>query len=116
MIISRLSFTNTRVDVITTSLSAISYDHCICVKSFVTVSGKIYPLADNEMLFPFVSLSRSSASISNWSSALQGNFFVSYYLGPDFDDVSSFFPCEIDDAIQYINLGYGAQAPKIVIL
>ena len=32
--------------------------------------------------------------------------------GPDFDDMSSFFPCEIDDAIQYINLGYGAQAPK----
>ena len=27
-----------------------------------------------------------------------------------------FFPCEIDDAIEYINLGYGAQAPKIVIL
>ena len=25
-------------------------------------------------------------------------------------------PCEIDDAFQYINLGYGAQAPKIVIL
>ena len=21
--------------------------------------------------------------------------------GPDFDDMSSFFPCEIDDAIQY---------------
>ena len=36
--------------------------------------------------------------------------------GPDFDDMSSFFPCEIDDAIQYINFGYGAQAPKIVIL
>jgi len=36
--------------------------------------------------------------------------------GPDFDDMSSFFPCEIDDAIQYINLGYGAQAPKIVNL
>ena len=36
--------------------------------------------------------------------------------GPDFDDMSSFFPCEIDDVIQYINLGYGAQAPKIVIL
>ena len=32
--------------------------------------------------------------------------------GPDFDDMSSFFPWEIDDAIQYINLGYGAQAPK----
>ena len=31
--------------------------------------------------------------------------------GPDF-----FFPCEIDDAIQYINFGYGAQAPKMVIL
>ena len=34
----------------------------------------------------------------------------------DVDNMSSFFPCEIDDAIQYINLGYGAQAPKIVIL
>ena len=33
--------------------------------------------------------------------------------GPNFDDMSSFFPC---DAIQYINLGYRAQAPKIVIL
>ena len=33
--------------------------------------------------------------------------------GPDSDDMSSFFPCEIDDAI---HLGYGAQAPKIVIL
>ena len=30
--------------------------------------------------------------------------------------LSSFFPWQIDDAIQYINLGYGAQAPKIVIL
>ena len=36
--------------------------------------------------------------------------------GPGFHDKSSFFLCEIDDAIQYINLGYGAQAPKIVIL
>ena len=35
---------------------------------------------------------------------------------PYFDDMSSFFPCEIHDAIQYINLGYGAQAPKIVNL
>ena len=34
--------------------------------------------------------------------------------GLDFDDMSSLFPCEIDDAIQYINLGYGAQAQKIV--
>ena len=39
-----------------------------------------------------------------------------YNQGPDFDDMSSFFPCEIDNAIQYINLGYEAQAPKIVIL
>ena len=39
-----------------------------------------------------------------------------YFQGPDFDDMSSFFPYKIDDAIQYINLGYGAQAPKIVIL
>jgi hypothetical protein len=36
--------------------------------------------------------------------------------GPDFDDMSSFFSCEVDDAIQYINLGYGAHAPTIVIL
>ena len=42
--------------------------------------------------------------------------FFFYQQGPDFDDMSSFFPCEIDDAIQYINLGYGAQAPKVVIL
>ena len=42
------------------------------------------------------------------------NFYINQQ-GPDFDDMSSFFPCEIDDAIQYINLGYGAQAPKIVI-
>ena len=34
-----------------------------------------------------------------------------YNQGTDFDGMSSFFPCEIDDII-----GYGAQAPKIVIL
>ena len=39
-----------------------------------------------------------------------------YNQGPDFDDNSSFFPCEMDDAIQGINLKYGAQTPKIVIL
>ena len=38
------------------------------------------------------------------------------HQGPDSDDKSSFFPCEIDDAVQYINLGYGAQAPKIIII
>ena len=38
-----------------------------------------------------------------------------YEQGPDFDDMSSFLPCEINDEIQYINLGYGVQAPKIVI-
>ena len=36
--------------------------------------------------------------------------------GPYFDDMSSFFSCKIDDAVQYIDLGQGAQAPKIVIL
>ena len=36
--------------------------------------------------------------------------------GPDSDDMSSFFPCGIDDAIQYINLGCGARDPKMVIL
>jgi hypothetical protein len=40
------------------------------------------------------------------------NFYRSRILshndnqGPDFDDMSSFFSCETDDAIQYINLGY----------
>ena len=42
-------------------------------------------------------------------------FSVFGHQGLDFDDMSSFFPCEIDDAIEYNNLGYGAQAPKIVI-
>ena len=44
------------------------------------------------------------------------NFAIIYHQDPDFDDMSSFFPCEIDNAIQYINFRYGAQAPKIVIL
>ena len=30
----------------------------------------------------------------------------------DFDNMSSFFPCEIGVAIQYINPGYGVQALK----
>ena len=34
------------------------------------------------------------------------------HQGPDFDDMSSFFPREIDDAIQSINLGFGAQVLK----
>jgi len=40
---------------------------------------------------------------------------IYYNQGPDFDDIS-FFPCEISDAIKYNNLGYGAKAPKIIIL
>ena len=39
-----------------------------------------------------------------------------YNQGLHFDDMLSFFPCEIDDAVQYINLGYGVQPPKVVIL
>ena len=39
---------------------------------------------------------------------------VTHHQGLDFDDMSSFFPCDIYDAIQYINIAYGAQAPKIV--
>ena len=31
---------------------------------------------------------------------------ITYNQGLDFDDMSSPFPCEINDAIQYINLGY----------
>ena len=45
------------------------------------------------------------------------NFIVCNNQSPNFDDMSSIFPCKIDDAIQYsINLGYGVQAPKILIL
>ena len=36
--------------------------------------------------------------------------------GPDFDDMSSFFPCKIEVQFNILNFGYGAQTPKIVIL
>ena len=45
---------------------------------------------------------------------LQIYVYIYYYQGSDFEDMSSFFPCEIDDANQYINLGYGPQVPKII--
>ena len=48
-------------------------------------------------------------------SPVHASFCQCYYQSPIFDDMSSFFPCEIDDAIQYINLGYGAQDRKIII-
>ena len=38
------------------------------------------------------------------------------HQGSEFDGMSFFFPCEIDDAIEHINLGYAAQAPNIAIL
>ena len=38
--------------------------------------------------------------------------FIGYRQVPDFDDKSSFFPFNINDAIQYINLGHGAQQLK----
>ena len=44
------------------------------------------------------------------------NALYSYDQGPDFDDISSFFPCVVDDVTQYINLGCEAQALKIVNL
>ena len=33
-------------------------------------------------------------------------YVVSDHQGLDFDDMSSFFPCKIGNAIQHINLGY----------
>ena len=33
---------------------------------------------------------------------------ISDHQGPEFDDMSSLFPCEIDDAIQYINLEFSS--------
>jgi hypothetical protein len=56
-----------------------------------------------------------SQGLSNNPSSWSNFRLVTYEQGPDFDDMSSFFSCEIDDAIQYINIGYGAQTPKIVI-
>ena len=46
---------------------------------------------------------------------LSSFMMITYNQVPEFDDMSSFFPCEMDDAIQYNNLGYGSQAPKIII-
>ena len=40
---------------------------------------------------------------------------IYYEQGPDFDDMSSFFPCEIDDAVQYINLGYGSKNSYLIV-
>ena len=65
--------------------------------------------------------SRSEASSRLFSQGFQCTlepddlYYYCYYhhhhQGLDFDDMSSFFPREIDAAIQYINLGYGAQTP-----
>ena len=41
---------------------------------------------------------------------------ITYQHGLDFDDMPSLFPCEIDDATQYVNVGYGSQTPKIVVI
>ena len=38
--------------------------------------------------------------------------FISYEQGLDFYDMSSFFLCEIDDAIQYINLDMECRLQK----
>ena len=64
-------------------------------------------------LSPKLSTQNKILHFSNSSGGSQNKY---NQQGPDFDDKSSFFPCEIQDAIQYINHGYGAQAPKIVIL
>ena len=56
---------------------------------------------------------RNIACVSHYHCFEYLPIYVTDDHGPDFDDMSSFFPCEIDDGIQYIHLGYGAQAPKI---
>jgi hypothetical protein len=76
------------------------------------------PISDLELVF-CASLVKSEAWVMYsvlFFLLINQSIFVCHKHGPDFDDMSSFFPCEIEDAIQYINLGYGAQAPKIVIL
>ena len=39
-------------------------------------------------------------------------FSICYKQDPDFDDMSSFFPCEIEDAIQYIILNMERRLKK----
>ena len=54
--------------------------------------------------------------VDGWMEELMDGCTYGHKQGSDFDDMSSFFTCEIDEAIQYINILYGAQAPKIIIL
>ena len=65
----------------------------------------------------FVARKVITNKFGNWSSlSLQKLAWYIVDQGPDFNDIPSFFPFEIDIAIEYINLRYGAQAPKIVNL
>ena len=80
-----------------------------------------HDISSNDKLNPFVSVSTFSGfedpsceiklQANNYTCRLFGLMVtVSNNQGPDFDEMSSFFPCEINDAIQYINLGYETQA------
>ena len=84
----------------------------LCIKVLGTVIGCLITLIYWGYCGSFILIIAHGLS----SSGLFCLANVTYEQGPDFDDMSSFFPCEIGDAIQYINLEYGAQAPKIVIL
>ena len=52
------------------------------------------------------SFRRGETSITPIKNTLSLSLSLSNKQGSDSDDMSSFSPYEIDDAIQYINLGY----------
>ena len=56
-----------------------------------------------EYLFIYYLLFIYVVEVRDWSSKCKYTY-KEIVKGLDFDDMSSFFPCEIDDAIQYINL------------
>ena len=102
---TRLETTVSAADVVTMET--------LCRAQLLTVSTAHAPIREP-------AFSSSTRPLCVWSvrevMEVNANVFMFYDQGPNFDDVSSLFPCDVDSAIQYINLGYGAQTPKIVIL
>ena len=76
---------------------------CVCTRLRCYITPSHTPTCQPELSLP------------SFSTIIQCQL-KSNYQGPDFDDKSPFFPSEIDDVIQYINLGYWVQAPKIINL
>ena len=84
---------------------------CKCTLAVSQLCNRKFKCGRSELFSRVAKYVSTQLTLTSWRT-------ISSYThqGPDFDDISSFCPCEIDDAIQYINLGYEAQAPKIVII